>query len=182
MRSPPSVLQRLGASPLDECASRVLMVTCMKTILFVGVLLLSASPSFAQGHHSGGGGGNWGGNTRSVAANGSMTESGPAGHYTFGLICQSVTANSLPVSTQATLTITPGTTAPAASPATEPAAAGGETASGGGGSMGIVECVILAALLGFGVLRTTQRGRRWLRFGQPILARRRVRRQEHRPR
>jgi len=62
VRSPPSVLQRLGASPLDECASRVLMVTCMKTILFVGVLLLSASPSFAQGHHSGGGGGNWGGN------------------------------------------------------------------------------------------------------------------------
>ena len=38
------------------------MVTSMKTILFVGVLLLSTSPSFAQGHHSGGGGGNWGGN------------------------------------------------------------------------------------------------------------------------
>ena len=124
-------------------------------------------------------GGNWGGN-RSVPANGSMTESGPAGHYTFGLICQSVTANSLPVSTQATLTITSGATPPAASPATESAAAGGETVSGGGGSMGIVECVILAALLGFGLLRTTHRGRRWLTFFQPSPVRRRVRRQEDR--
>jgi len=39
-----------------------LTVTSMKTILFVGVLLLSASPTFANGHHSGGGGGNGGGN------------------------------------------------------------------------------------------------------------------------
>ena len=126
-------------------------------------------------------GGNWGGSTQSVPADGSMTESGPAGHYTFGLICQSVAANSLPVSTQATLTITPGTTTPAASPATEPAAAVGETASGGGGSMGIVECVILAALLGFGLLRTTPRGRRWLKLFQLSPVRRRVRRQERRP-
>jgi len=127
-------------------------------------------------------GGNWGGNTRSVAANGSMPESGPAGHYTFGLICQSVTANSLPVSTQTTLTITPGTTAPAASRGIEPAAAGGETASGGGGSMGIVECVILAALLGFGLLRRAQGGGRWRMPGQLSLVRRRVRQQERTPR
>ena len=46
--------------------------------------------------------------------------------------------------------------------------------------MGIVECVILAALLGFGLLRTTHRGRRWLTFFQPSPVRRRVRRQEDR--
>ncbi|HXZ59347.1 MAG TPA: trypsin-like serine protease [Steroidobacteraceae bacterium] len=127
-------------------------------------------------------GGSWGGSGESLPPSGSMTESGPAGHYTFGLICQSVEPNSLPVSTQATLTITPETTALAASPATEPAAAGGDTGSGGGGSMGVLEGAILAALLGFSLLWTTPRGRRWLMRMQPSPVRRRLRQQERTPR
>lgn len=111
-----------------------------------------------------------------------MTESGPAGHYTFGLICQSVAANSLAVSTQATLTITPEAAVPTPSAATESSDAGGATNSGGGGSMGIVEGVILAALLTFSLLRRTQRGRLWRMFGQLSPVRRRVRQQERTPR
>jgi hypothetical protein len=121
-------------------------------------------------------GGTWGGSAQSVPPTGSTTESGPAGHYTFGLVCQSVEANSPPVSTQATLTITPETTAAAASPATEPAAAGGATDSGGGGSMGILESVILGALLGFSLLRRTRGGLRLFRQLSPV--RRRIGQQE----
>jgi len=127
-------------------------------------------------------GGTWGGSTQAVPPTGSTTESGPAGHYTFGLICQSVEAGSSPVSTQATLTITPAAAAAASGPASGPANAGGTTSSGGGGSMGIVEGVILAALLGLSLLRRGQAGRRWRLFGQLSPARRRVRQQERPPR
>ena len=128
-------------------------------------------------------GGTWGGSAQAMPPAGSTTESGPAGHYTFGLICQSVEANSSPVSAQATLTITPGAAAPASDPASEPANAGGGTNSGGGGSMGIVEGVILAALLGFGLSRKRPGGRRWRMFvGQLSPVRRRVRQQERTPR
>ncbi len=127
-------------------------------------------------------GGAWGNSAQSFPPTGSLTESGPAGHYTFGLICQSVAANSLPVSTQATVTITPEAAAPTLSAATEPAEAGGAINSGGGGSMGIVEGVILAALLGFSLLRGAQRGRRWRMPGQLSPVRRRLRQQEGTPR
>jgi hypothetical protein len=127
-------------------------------------------------------GGAWGGSAQSVPPSGSMTESGPTGHYTFGLICQSVEANGLPVSTQATLTITPETSASAASPATQPADADSGTHSGGGGSMGILEGVILAALLGFSVLRRGHGGARWRMFGGLRPVRLRVRQQERTPR
>jgi len=126
-------------------------------------------------------GGMWGGSSQSVPASGSLTESGPAGHYTFGLICQSVTANSLAVSTQATVTITPDAAAPAPSAATVPADPAG-AGSGGGGSMGIVEGVILAALLAFGLLRRGQGNRRWRVPGQMSPVKRTVRQQERTPR
>ena len=127
-------------------------------------------------------GGTWGGSAQSVPATGSTTESGPAGHYTFGLICQSVTANGLPVSTQATLTITPGAAAPAPSAATAPADQAGAASSGGGGSMGIVEGVILASLLAFGLLRRGPGGRRWRMPGQLSPVKRTIRQQERTPR
>ena len=97
-------------------------------------------------------GGGWGNSAQSFPPSGSMTESGPAGHYTFGLICQSVDAGGSAVSTQATLTITAAAAVPSASPAPGPAATGGASGSGGGGSMGIVEAAVLAALLAFSVL------------------------------
>ncbi|HEX4618146.1 MAG TPA: hypothetical protein VH135_00375 [Steroidobacteraceae bacterium] len=125
-------------------------------------------------------GGTWGGTVQSVPPTGSTTESGPAGHYTFGLICQSVVANSAPVSTQATVTIAPVRATLSADPATEPADAAGGTSSGGGGSMGIPESVILAALLGFCLLRRARGGGRL--FGRPSPLRRRVRQQEGTPR
>lgn len=127
-------------------------------------------------------GGTWGGSSQAVPATGSTTESGPAGHYTFGLVCQGMTANSLTVSTQATLTITPAAAAPAPSAASGPADSAGATAAGGGGSMGIVEGVILAALLGFGLLRRGHGGRRWRIPGQMTPVKRSVRRQERTPR
>lgn len=127
-------------------------------------------------------GGTWGGSSQAVPATGSTTEFGPAGHYTFGLICQGMTANSLTVSTQATLTITPAAAAPAPSAASGPADPAGATAAGGGGSMGIVEGVILAALLGFGLLRRGQGGRRWRMPGQMSPVKRSVRQQERTPR
>lgn len=111
-------------------------------------------------------GGAWGNSGQSFPATGSLTEAGPAGHYTFGLICQSVAANSLPVSAQATLTIIPGAQAPAPSAASAPADPGGASSSGGGGSMGILEGVLLAALVGFSLLRGAQGGRRWCSLGQ----------------
>ena len=125
-------------------------------------------------------GGTWGGAVQSVPPTGSTTESGPAGHYTFGLICQSVEANSAPVSTQATVTITPAKATPPPDPATGPADAGSGTSSGGGGSMGILESVILAALLGISLLRRAHGGGRL--SGRPSPVRRRVRQQEGTPR
>ena len=126
-------------------------------------------------------GGARGESAQSVPATGSLTESGPAGHYTFGLICQSVEANSLPVSTQATLTITPEAGAPAPGAGGGPANAGGAT-SGGGGSMGIVESVILAALIAFTLTRRPPSGRRWRMPGRLRAAKRKVRQQERTPR
>ena len=127
-------------------------------------------------------GGTWGGSAQSVPPTGSTTESGPAGHYTFGLICQSVTANSLAVSTQATLTITPDAAATAPSAATGPADAAGAAISGGGGSMGIVESVILAVLLAFALLRSGQGSRRWRMPRQLRALKRTVRQQKRTPR
>ncbi|HXY96969.1 MAG TPA: hypothetical protein VEH00_08345 [Steroidobacteraceae bacterium] len=127
-------------------------------------------------------GGTWGGSAQSVPPTGTATESGPAGHYTFGLICQSVEASGLAVSTQATLTITPDAAAPAPSAATGPEDAAGAASSGGGGSMGIVEGVILAALLAFGLLRRGRGNRRWRMRGELSPVKRSVRQQERTPR
>jgi hypothetical protein len=126
-------------------------------------------------------GGAWGGSAQSFPPTGSMAESGPAGHYTFGLICQSAAANSLPVSTQATLTITPEAGAPAPGAGGGPANAGGAT-SGGGGSMGIVETVILAALIAFSLTRRPPAGRRWRMLSRLRPVKRKVRQQERTPR
>jgi lysyl endopeptidase len=122
-------------------------------------------------------GGTWGASVQSVPATGATTESGPAGHYTFGLVCQSADASALAVSTQATVTITPDA-APAPSAASGPADSTGTVSSGGGGSMGIVEGVILAALLGFSLLRRGQGSRRWRMPGQLTAVKRTVRQQE----
>lgn len=127
-------------------------------------------------------GGTWGGSAQSFPPTGSTTESGPAGHYTFGLICQSVEANGLAVSTQATLTITPDAAASAPGAATGPADVTAAANSGGGGSMGILEGVILAALLAFGLLRRGQGGRRWRMPGQLTPVKRTVRQRERTPR
>ncbi len=126
-------------------------------------------------------GGTWGSSAQSVPPRGSTTESGPAGHYTFGLICQSVTANGLAVSTQATLTITSDAPASAPGAATGPAGEAG-TGSGGGGSMGIVEGVILAALLAFGLLRGGPGRRGWRVPGQLSPLKRTLRQRERTPR
>lgn len=127
-------------------------------------------------------GGAWGGSAQSVPTRGSTTESGPAGHYTFGLVCQSLEANGLPVSTQATLTITPDAAPAATSPATAPATENDPGNTGGGGAMGILEGTILAALLALSLLRRGPGGRRWRFPGQLSPARRRVRQQERTPR
>jgi hypothetical protein len=88
----------------------------------------------------------WGGSTQSVQSSGSLTESGPAGSFTFGLVCQSVAPNGGAVATQKTLTIAAAPSAPASGtpPAAESNAASG---SGGGGAMGVLEAAVLAALL-----------------------------------
>lgn len=90
-------------------------------------------------------GGAWGGSAQTFPATGSLTESGPAGHYTFGLICQSVEANGAPVATQATLTIAADPASLAASSAPTPQAGAG--GSGGGGALGWLEAALLLALL-----------------------------------
>ena len=90
-------------------------------------------------------GGAWGGSTQSVPASGSLTESGPAGSYSFGLVCQGVEANSAPVATQTTLTIAAAAGSPEAgdtTAATPPSASGS-----GGGALGLLEAAVLAALL-----------------------------------
>ena len=123
-------------------------------------------------------GGTWGASAQSFAPTGSTTESGPSGTYTFGLICQGTEPGSSPVSTQATLAIAPQADSLTANPPAVQAAENGGSNSGGGGEMGILEGVILAALLGFGLLRRTQGGRRWRMFGQLSPVRRRIREQE----
>ena len=122
-------------------------------------------------------GGSWGASAQFVPASGSTTESGPAGSYTFGLVCASAASVSAPVSTQATFTIK----ADAASAATGPTAAAtnNDTGStGGGGAMGILEGTILAALLVFSLLRRAPGHRRWRLPWQLRPVRRAVRQQE----
>jgi hypothetical protein len=126
-------------------------------------------------------GGPWGNSAQSFPPTGFLAESGPAGHYTFGLICQSLAANTPPVSAQATFTITPGAGAATPSAAGGPADAGSAT-HGGGGSMGIMESVILAALIALTWVRRAPARRRWRmpRLLRP--AKRRLRQQERSPR
>jgi hypothetical protein len=127
-------------------------------------------------------GGNWGGSMQNVQASGSAAETGPAGTYTFGLICQSTQADGAAVSTQATLTITSGAARAPAGPAADTAAQGIAETSGGGGSMGIFETMILAALVAFVVTRRTATGRRWRFPGLLRPVRRKIRQQERPPR
>ena len=91
-------------------------------------------------------GGAWGGSAQTFPAIGSLTESGPAGHYTFGLICQSVEANGAAVATQATLTIAANTASFAASGTATPQA-GPVGAAGGGGALGWLEAAVILALV-----------------------------------
>lgn len=91
-------------------------------------------------------GGAWGASAQTFPATGSLSESGPAGNYTFGLICQSVEANGTAVATQATLTIAADTASLAASSAATPQAAG-TAGAGGGGALGVLEAAVLLALL-----------------------------------
>ena len=127
-------------------------------------------------------GGAWGTSMQSVPASGSATESGPAGDYTFALVCASVQAASPPVSTQATLKITPDAAAAGSTPAATPATQSNTGSTGGGGAMGVLEGTILAALLAWSLLRRTPGGRRWRLPGQLRPLRRRVRQQERTPR
>jgi lysyl endopeptidase len=127
-------------------------------------------------------GGSWGGTMQNVPASGTAPETGPAGTYTFGLICQSTQADGAAVSTQATLTITSGTASAPTGSSADAAAQGIESNSGGGGSMGIFETVILAALVAFAVTRRTATGRRWRLPGLLRPLRRRIRQQERTPR
>jgi lysyl endopeptidase len=100
-------------------------------------------------------GGTWGGSTQSVPASGSVTESGPAGSYTFGLVCQSLEASGASVATQRTLTIAPDAAsfAPGSVPVAE---TGGIGAAGGGGALGVLEAAVLAALLALRHIRSTR--------------------------
>ena len=100
-------------------------------------------------------GGTWGGSTQSVPVSGSVSESGPAGSYTFGLVCQSLAANGAAVTTQKTLTIAASAPSPASGnvPAAPGASAG---SSGGGGAFGILEAGVLAALLALRHIRKTR--------------------------
>ncbi len=127
-------------------------------------------------------GGAWGNSAQSFPPAGSLAESGPAGHYTFGLICQSVAANSPPVSTQATLTITPEEASATVSAADVTATDNNTGSTGGAGAMGILEGTILAALLAWSLLRRAPGGRRWRLPGQLRPVRRAVRQQERPPR
>ncbi|MGO9801830.1 MAG: hypothetical protein ACLPTM_16165 [Steroidobacteraceae bacterium] len=100
-------------------------------------------------------GGTWGGSTQSVPASGSVTESGPAGSYTFGLICQSLEPNGAAVATQSTLTIAAAASAsaPSSAPAAQQSSA---SSSGGGGVFGVLEGAVLAALLVLRLLRSAR--------------------------
>jgi lysyl endopeptidase len=104
-------------------------------------------------------GGTWGGSTQSVPASGSVTESGPAGSYAFGLVCQSLEPNGAAVATQSTLTITAA--ASAAAPSSAAAAPQSASSPGGGGAFGVIEGAVLAALL---VLRLSRGARSPLRL------------------
>ncbi|HLY53237.1 MAG TPA: hypothetical protein VKQ31_09535 [Steroidobacteraceae bacterium] len=99
-------------------------------------------------------GGAWGASDQSFPASGSLTESGPAGHYTFGLVCQSVEAGGAPVAAQATLTIAAAAAAFAPSSSLAPQAGG--IGAGGGGALGVLEAAVLVALLALHHLRRTQ--------------------------
>lgn len=123
-------------------------------------------------------GGSWGGSMQNVPASGSAPESGPAGTYTFGLVCQSAAVAGAPVSTQATLTIASGAAAAPAGSSADAAAQGIADNSGGGGSMGIFETVILAALVALAVVRGAAGGRRWRLPARLRPLRRKVRQQE----
>jgi hypothetical protein len=127
-------------------------------------------------------GGSWGGSMQNVPASGSAAETGPEGTYTFGLICQSTQADGAAVSTQATLIITSGAASAPAGPAADTAAQGITATSGGGGSMGIFETVILAALVAFAITRRKASSRRWRLPGLLRPLRRKVRQQERPPR
>ncbi|HEV2285311.1 MAG TPA: hypothetical protein VGR80_04645 [Steroidobacteraceae bacterium] len=127
-------------------------------------------------------GGSWGGSMQNVPASGSAAEKGPAGTYTFGLVCQSAAAAGAAVSTQATLTITSGAASAPTGSSADAAAQGIAGNSGGGGSMGIFETVILAALVAFAITRRAATGRRWRLPGLLRPLRRRIRQQERPPR
>jgi lysyl endopeptidase len=129
-------------------------------------------------------GGAWGTSAQSMPSSGATTESGPAGIYTFGLVCQGTEAATPPVSTQATLTIRADAAAAAtgAATATAPEPQNNTGNTGGAGAMGILEGTILAALLAFTLLRRTPAGKRWRLPGQLSLVRRRIRPQERTPR
>jgi hypothetical protein len=127
-------------------------------------------------------GGSWGGSMQNVPASGSAPETAAAGTYTFGLICDSARADGAAVSTQATLIITSSAASAPPAPAAGTAAQGIDETSGGGGSMGIFETVILAALVAFAVTRRAATGRRWRLPGLLRPLRRRVRQQERTPR
>lgn len=128
-------------------------------------------------------GGTWGTSAQSMPPSGATSESGPAGIYTFGLVCQSTEVATPSVSTQATLTIRAEAASAATSAASGSAAENNNTGgTGGAGAMGILEGTILAALLAFSLLRRAPGGRRWRLPRQLSFVRRRVRQQERTPR
>jgi hypothetical protein len=122
-------------------------------------------------------GGAWGGSDQTFPANGSLTESGPAGHYTFGLVCQSVEANGAPVATQATLTIAGA--APTSAPSSGLAPQAG---TGGGGALGVVEAAVLIALLALHQVRGRRSPIRQRPLRGPLAPARRLGQQEGAPR
>lgn len=124
-------------------------------------------------------GGAWGGSTQSVPSSGSLSESGQAGSYTFGLVCQSAVPNGGAVATQKTLTIAAAAAPPASSPASDsapPAQSGASGGSGGGGALGVLEAAVLAVLLALRHIRKPRSPIR-LRSTRSPLARR-LRQQE----
>jgi hypothetical protein len=131
-------------------------------------------------------GGAWGGSTQSVQSNGALTESGPAGSFTFGLVCQSATPNSGAVATQKTLTIAAAPSAPASSPASStapPAQSGAASGSGGGGgALGVLEAAVLAVLLALRHMRKSRPPVRLRSTRSPLERLRRLGQHEDAPR
>jgi hypothetical protein len=126
-------------------------------------------------------GGTWGGSMQSVPASGSVTESGPAGSYTFGLICQSLEPNGAAVATQSTLTIAAAAaaSAPSSAPTAEPVSA---NSSGGGGAFGVLDGAVLAALLALRLLRSARSPLRLRSAARLVGLRQRLGQQERPPR